>query len=125
MTKWGLAHVLVIILGVALVATSFLWGRFSDPRMYWSEEQAREFTAAGLRAHGLSHQLEHATSDQQRQQISEQLDAAQEQHGHIGERLEDGRDRRRRPAAVLRWSGTTCMILGVLGYCAMRWAGKG
>jgi hypothetical protein len=124
MTKWGVVSASFMFLGIALVAASFLWSRFSDPRAHWSEEQAEELTAAGMHAHSLSHKIIHATSDQQRQQIVEQLDAAQEQHDHIAKRLDEARTRHSRPAVLMRWVGTACMVLGVSGYCVMRSASE-
>jgi len=124
MTKWGVVSVSFMTLGVVLVAASFLWSQFSDPRDHWSEEQAKELTAAGLKAHSLSHHLDHATNDHQRQQAEEQLRAAQAEYDHITVGLDNARNRHERPMVLMRWAGTASMVLGVLGYYVVRSASE-
>jgi hypothetical protein len=111
-------------LGILLLAASFVWPYWFDPKSHWSESQAGNRTEAGIQVKVLSHRLNEARTGAERQRIEARLDEAQKQFDQSGAELEHARDRYQLPITLLRWSGTLCLLLGVIGHFLLRGAGN-
>ena len=110
-------------LGILLLAASLLWPYWSDPKSYWSESRAGKRTDAGIQVKVLSHQIQDARTDAERQRIQARFNEAKKQFDQSGAELELARDRYQLPITLLRWSGTLCLLSGVVGYYLLRGAG--
>jgi len=123
MAKRSYVPTAAIGVGILLLAASFLWPYWSDPKSYWSESRAGKRTDAGIRVKVLSHQIQDARTDAERQRLQARLDDAQKQFDQSGAELEHARARYQLPITLLRWSGTLCLLSGVVGYYLLRGAG--
>ena len=110
-------------LGILLLAASFLWPYWSDPKSHWSETQAGNRTELGVEVKVLSHRIEEARTDAQRQKIQARLEEARKQFDQADVELGHARDRYQLPITLLRWSGTLLLLLGVVGHYLLRASG--
>ena len=110
-------------LGILLLAASFLWPYWSDPKAHWSEARAGNRTEAGIQVKVLSHRLQEARSDAERQRIQARFNEAKKQFDQSDAELELARGRYQLPITLLRWSGTTLLVLGVVAYYLLRASG--
>lgn len=120
MAKSNVLPVAAMALGLVLLAASLVWSHLVDPKVYWTSDQAERRAESGVRVKSLPHQLEHATTDAERKRIQAEIAKAKGEYGQTDADLQLARDRLQRPITLLRWSGTLCLLAGVVAYYALR-----
>jgi hypothetical protein len=118
----NLAHlpILIMVVGGLLLLGALVWPCSKNPQDYWTEADAQERTEAGLQYHAMTHRHAHAQTEQQEQVAEEKLEAARARYKETDHTFQDAQDRYRRPAALMRWSGIACLVVGMLGYYLLR-----
>src|SRR5262245_54898937 len=101
--------------GVGTVALSFVWARVFDARANWTTEQAREYQAAAVKLHSLSHEYAQQTRQGPEQQMRDKLEAAKTEYESLQGQLEAARARPANVALGLRLSGLALMAAGGVG----------
>jgi hypothetical protein len=111
----SLAAVLIVI-GLATIAASFVLPAASSRRAAWSDEQAKQYQAASIKLHSLSHEAVHAeeSHDDESEAIQGELKKAQAEFDALRGDLESAMGRPKRLAWLLRVGG----VLLVLGASA-------
>jgi hypothetical protein len=120
MVKANVLAPAAIALGIVLLAASVLWSYLVDPREYWTEKQAEHRAESGVLVKTLPHKMEKAATDAERRSIEIEMRRAAEQFNQTDVDLENARARIQRPISLLRWSGTVCLLVGVVAYYALR-----
>ena len=111
---------LAMLLGFVLLASSFAWLHFADPREHWSQEQADKRSESGIELHGREHAIMEAKTDTERQAALEARRKTIQRYEQYAAGPQEALERHRRPAVWLRWSGTACLLVGGLGFLATR-----
>jgi hypothetical protein len=101
----------LILVGVAVIALSFVWPTNASQRGGWSLEQARRYQAAAIKLHGLSHDVAHASADREAA-IRAELNSAKTEYGALRNDLDAAISRPRRWSWILRTAGILALILG-------------
>lgn len=107
-----LAPPLVLILGCFLVAVSLIWHVSSTNHNGWSPEQAKQYQAASVKLHSLSHAAMHPTSDTDLKAQRKELEQAQEDYSAIRSQLDSAIAWPRQVAIAMRIVG---ILLGATG----------
>lgn len=130
-------------LGLLLIVISFVWPTMVPTEEIWSAQQAREHAQAGANLHYLQHQRihkhdhqpgkshRHAPTDPSHQdhpqddESDDQPDdgsfqAAQQRYDRSRMELKAAQSYRGRIAGYFRWTGFTCSLVGIVGYCLLR-----
>jgi hypothetical protein len=108
-----LSAVLLVIAGLALIASSFIWPIVSTSVSGWTQEQALQYQAASARLHSLSHEFAHAAQQGNDQTLQTELDKTQAEYEVLRSQLESAMDRPRRVAWLLRLGGLLLAGVGV------------
>lgn len=109
----------LIIGGVVLVGLSLVWPSAARSASPWTPEEAKEHAQAGGKAHHLGHELIHkgnkATSVDRAafQEAKERFDRADAA-------LLEAQNRGQKTAAILKWLGIVCVLLGGGGFLILR-----
>lgn len=101
----------LIVVGVAMIAVSFVWPTKASQRGAWSLEQAMRYQAATMKLHGLSHDVAHATPDREAA-VREELNEARADYDALRKDLDAALSRPRRWAWLLRAAGILTLLLG-------------
>src|SRR4051812_28359615 len=109
---WRTALPLILLAGgVLLVLASFLLPSGAINTSSWTPAEAKQYQAASIKLHGLSHATVHATADQQ-QALHRQLEEAQTEYNAIREKLDTSIDRPHKMALILRPAGFPLLAVG-------------
>jgi hypothetical protein len=103
---------LVLILGCFLIAVSLIWPFSSTNHTGWSPEQAKQYQAASVKLHSLSHAAMHPTPDTDLKAQRKELEQAQEDYSAIRSQLDSAIAWPRQVAITMRIGGT---LLGAIG----------
>jgi hypothetical protein len=106
-----LAAVLILV-GLAMIAASFLLPVESSRRGAWSDEQARRYQAVSIRLHSLSHQVTHAAEDKH-SNLEKQRQEAKAEFDTLRSELESAVARPKRMSWLLRLVGVLLILGGV------------
>jgi hypothetical protein len=117
--KWIGLLLTFAVIGVLLIALSFLWPCLVRTDMVWGDPQAREHARAAAELHQLAHERAHATESNHRHD-AESLAAARRRYERSQAELQAARSFRRRPTTLLRWAGVVCCLAGGVGYWVLR-----
>ena len=120
MAKSNVLSALTMALGLVLLGASLLWSHLADPKAYWTERQAERRTESGVRLKVLPHQLADAATDAERKRIESEIAKATSEYGQADADLQVARDQLQRPITLLRWSGTLCLLVGVVAHYVLR-----
>jgi hypothetical protein len=123
MAKMSYLPPAAIGLGILLLAASWLWPYVFDPKAHWNETQAGGLAEAGIEVKVLSHRVQEARTNAERQRLQSRLDEARKQFDLSSGELEHARGRYQLPITLLRWSGTVLLVLGAVVYYLLRGAG--
>jgi len=115
----NLPIVAIALGGVLLLAAAVrLWT--SDPRGYWTESDAEARAESGNEFHALAHEWGHASTEDDKRRLHQKLIEAQTRYQQSDAALQEARDRYHRPIRLMQWSGVACLVLGIVGYYALR-----
>jgi hypothetical protein len=120
MAKSNVLPVVAMALGLAFLAASLVWSHFVDPKAYWTDDQAERRAESGVLVKVLPHRLAHAATEAERKRIQSEINKATSEYGQTDADLQLARDRLQRPITLLRWSGTLCLLAGVVAYYVLR-----
>jgi hypothetical protein len=104
----------LLVVGLGLLATSFLLPGQSVSRASWSPEQARAYQKASIKLHGLSHEFEHAAGSKDQEALKEKLNQAQAEYGELRSQLDTAIDRPKHVATTLRVIGSLLIAVGAI-----------
>jgi hypothetical protein len=111
----AIVAVVLLVVGIGIVALSFVWPRVANSRANWSTDQARQFQAAAARLHSLSHQHAHQSRQSDPQKMNSELELAKTEYQLLEGQLEAARARPKNVAFGLRVAGVASMAAGALG----------
>lgn len=108
--QWAL---LLVIGGVGLVALSFFWPTKSMSRASWSIEQARAYSEASAKLHGMSHEFVQAVGKPNEKEIREKFNEAKADYDALRTQLDAAVERPKHTTLALRVCGTLIAIAGL------------
>lgn len=103
-----------IVVGLLFVALSLWLPDKALTGRSWSPEQAKEYQAAALKLHTLSHTAIHAAPDKQ-QQLRQQLQDAEKEYAAHRAELDTALARPHRTMITLRFAGIVLAAAGGIG----------
>ena len=114
----------LVVLGLCTIVLSVVWPRLVPVDTMWTEEQAREKSAASANLHHATHEAAHAEDDPSLDEASKQRARelkreAQERFDASREALDRVQRWRKTVASILRWSGSILTAIGVVWYYAI------
>ena len=98
--------------GIGLIAWSFMGIRPSAGNSGWSRERARDYQAAAIKLHGLSHDSVHATQPEKIQAVDAELKKAHAEYDALRSELESAIARPKQVAWMLRIGGVVLALVG-------------
>ncbi len=107
----SLAAVLIVI-GPAMIAASFVLPVAPSRRAGWSDEQARQYQAASIKLHSLSHEAAHAAESNGDAAVQGELKKAQTEYDVLRGELESAMGWPKRLAWLLRFGGVLLVLGG-------------
>lgn len=114
----------LISCGLILLGVSYAWNLIVPQEAVWSSEQALENADASAGLHEMTHIAAHSDiskdADAKKQQVKDELAAAQQRFETSRSDLDRARDVRQTTAQVLRWTGISIAVIGVMRYLAIR-----
>ena len=102
----------LLIAAIGLIAWSFILPGASNQRAAWSQEQARDYQAAAIKLHGLSHEFAHESREGNEEALRPELDKAQAEYDALRIQLESAMARPQRIAWILRFGGVLLAVGG-------------
>jgi hypothetical protein len=125
MTRSQVAAISLILLGIAVLAVSSIITLLLPTSSFWTEEQAREQSAAAARLHQVLHesghtQISQTASTADKLQAQQELDAARARYQQSKAALEKAQFWRRTVPSVLRWTAGGLSLIGVLIYLSTK-----
>ncbi|NLE36455.1 MAG: hypothetical protein GX621_00355 [Pirellulaceae bacterium] len=119
-SKLTVPAVVLIVCGGALLLAAVLWARFKNPRDYWNETQARTMAHAGSVHHAAACDLSETEDEQRKATLLAAFEQSREKYQQEQAAFAQARERFERPLRLMRWSGTICLVLGILVYWLTR-----
>lgn len=116
-----------LAIGLVLIVLSLAWPS-AVGSSGWSEEEAREWSAASAEMHSLLHNHGHAPGEAEatsRDHESPALKAARERYAKADAGLQKARSFRFGVAAVLKWSGIVLLVAGTICWWVIQRTGAG
>lgn len=111
--------ILVVVVGIGLLATSFLpW--LAGGRARWSKEQALEYQQASLRIQELTHKLASQTPETASRDTADDFQDALDHFHDLQSKLETARGQSGHLAAVLRVVGLVLVVGGAIRLIPMK-----
>jgi hypothetical protein len=110
----------LLLVGLGLLAASFLLPGQAVSRASWSPDQARAYQKASIKLHGLSHEFEHAAGSKDEQALKEKLDQAQAEYGELRSQLDAAINRPNHIASTLRIIGSLLIAVGAVAIYSKR-----
>jgi hypothetical protein len=104
----------LLLAGLALLFLGLTWNRLMPSSAYWGEDQAREYVAAQTDLHAVSHQHSHGSDGEV------EFKAARERYDNISQQLESAQNSRSRTGTLLAVAG----VLMLLGGIGLHWTGR-
>jgi hypothetical protein len=95
----------LLVAGLCLVGLGFAWNQLVPSSVYWSPEQAEEYTAAQIEMHTKSH--EHSADRAQ------EMAAARERFVKISQELESARGSQKRFGMLFMVAGVSLLLAGI------------
>ena len=115
----------VLSIGIVFVVCSFAVRPFLDAVPQWTDEKARQYEDATMRVHELSyrygvptkrsHHLRGAMKQTEAQEF-EELIVAEREYDRLRSQLDTARWRGKNWPRILRWSGASFIVVGMMGY---------
>jgi hypothetical protein len=118
--------VVAVGLGLALLASSFVWGMLFPASRAWTEEKANRMSELGLKAHSLGGELDGVRrrpkmyGGRNAADVEAEYEKTTAELAVLREEFQTTRDRPAANASRLRWVGVVCVAIGALAYMAMR-----
>lgn len=106
---------LVLLLGMVLVAASFLWQRIGGGASSWTKEKALAYQEVSARVHGLTVKMSTTPPEGQTRALQDELVDAQAEYGELRGELDAARGAPGRFARLLRYLGVFLAIAGGVG----------
>jgi multidrug resistance efflux pump len=111
--------------GLILLLSSFLWPHLLKDDWVWDEMQAQEHASAAANLHQMTHeaaeiQVDERRSEAAKEQAAAELKAAQNRYEGSRQKLERARASRQTATTALRWLGVALLVVGLVGYMAVR-----
>jgi hypothetical protein len=103
-----------VLAGLGLLAFAFVWPRLVGGQAAYSDEDAAEFQSAAANLHDALHRSTGLESK------SDSLEAAQERFRQAQAARDDAEVRGQTVAAVAKWAGATCLLVGLCLYVRLR-----
>lgn len=125
MERGMLWAVSAIVIGLALLVTSFAWPFVLQRNWVWDERQAEEHSQAAANLHQLTHetaevQIDPKIDDQAKQQAAAALKSAKDRYQASRHALQRARGTHRTAAIVMRWVGVAFLLVGTIRYMALK-----
>jgi hypothetical protein len=102
---------ILIVAGIGVIATSFVWPGKSSQRGAWSTEQAKQYQAAAGRLHSLSHQMANAKPGRD-VTVRKDFEVAKVEYDALRGDLDAALSRPRRWAWTMRVCGMLAVFVG-------------
>lgn len=110
------AFSVLVVLGIILLAASFLWPQLDDGSATWTDDKAAAYQEVSARLHILSFR------DLSKVENKELFDEADGQHKKLDAQLQSARDRGAHTAFWLKIAGGVLAAIGGVGYLIQRGA---
>jgi hypothetical protein len=105
---------MLLLSGIAFVGSSFVAARsLSTASAAWSQQQAKDYQAAAIKLHGLSHDFVHEAERGNQKALQPELDKAQAEYDVLRTQLESAMGRPTRIAWLLRIGGVALIAASV------------
>ena len=101
--------------GILLILLSLFWPSGATSRANWSAEQAKQYQAASIKLHSLSHASVHPGTDVDPQAQRKELQQAEADYKAIRAELDSAIDRPKHLILAFRVAGVTLVAAGGLG----------
>jgi hypothetical protein len=109
-----------VVLGVALLAVSLLWGVLFPAKASWTEDKAKRLAELTQKAHNLMFEA-NAAQQKPSTQAGKNSAGVQEEYRKVSEELttlrtefEGKRDSPKTASTILRWSGIAFVVAGAI-----------
>lgn len=114
----------LILAGIVLLGVSYAWKLIVRQDVVWSSEQALENAEAASSLHEMTHIAAHSDigrdSPEKKQEVLDELTKAQRRFDSSRSQLNRARNVRQTTAQVLRWTGISIAVIGIIRYLAIR-----
>jgi hypothetical protein len=114
------AFLAIVMLGLLLTASAWLFPRLGLGRLVWTEAMAKEHTAALHRRHMVSELLAHSGTKQEIEAHKREYGEANRKYLESKARFDSAESRANLMQSLMRWSGLACVLGGSAGVFLLR-----